>query len=75
MNLVVMIVRWLNFWGDLYMWNVIVLVLGGGWGMCFYLFMGIWVKFVVLLVGKYWLIDILILNCINSDINCVYVLI
>lgn len=54
--------------------NVIALVLGGGRGTRLSPLTGIRSKPAVPLAGKYRLIDIPISNCINSEINRVYVL-
>lgn len=54
--------------------NVIALVLGGGRGTRLHPLTGIRAKPAVPLAAKYRLIDIPISNCINSEINRVYVL-
>ena len=54
--------------------NVVALVLGGGRGTRLYPLTSIRSKPAVPLVGKYRLIDIPISNCINSNINQIYVL-
>ena len=54
--------------------NVVALVLGGGQGTRLFPLTSIRSKPAVPLAGKYRLIDIPISNCINSDINRIYVL-
>jgi len=54
--------------------NVIALVLGGGQGSRLFPLTSIRSKPAVPLAGKYRLIDIPISNCINSNINRIYVL-
>ncbi|MCE9544031.1 MAG: NTP transferase domain-containing protein, partial [Planctomycetia bacterium] len=54
--------------------NVITLVLGGGRGTRLYPLTRYRSKPAVPLAGKYRLIDIPISNCINSGLNCIYVL-
>lgn len=54
--------------------NVVALVLGGGRGTRLAPLTAIRAKPAVPLAGKYRLIDIPISNCINSDINKIYVL-
>ncbi|HEX4413398.1 MAG TPA: sugar phosphate nucleotidyltransferase, partial [Lacipirellulaceae bacterium] len=54
--------------------NVIALVLGGGRGTRLLPLTAYRSKPAVPLAGKYRLIDIPISNCINSDINKIYVL-
>lgn len=54
--------------------NVVALVLGGGRGTRLAPLTAIRAKPAVPLAGKYRLIDIPISNCINSDINRIYVL-
>lgn len=54
--------------------NLIALVLGGGVGSRLYPLTGYRSKPAVPLAGKYRLIDIPISNCINSDINSIYLL-
>jgi glucose-1-phosphate adenylyltransferase len=56
------------------MLNVITLVLGGGRGTRLYPLTKYRAKPAVPLAGKYRLIDIPISNCINSDLNRIYVL-
>ncbi len=63
----------LNFGGHT-MRNVVALVLGGGQGTRLAPLTSIRSKPAVPLAGKYRLIDIPISNCINSDINRIYVL-
>jgi glucose-1-phosphate adenylyltransferase len=54
--------------------NVIALILGGGRGTRLYPLTSIRSKPAVPLAGKYRLIDIPISNCINSEVNRIYVL-
>lgn len=54
--------------------NVVAVILGGGRGTRLAPLTGIRSKPAVPLAGKYRLIDIPISNCINSDINKIYVL-
>jgi ADP-glucose pyrophosphorylase len=54
--------------------NVIALILGGGRGTRLFPLTSIRSKPAVPLAGKYRLIDIPISNCINSEINRIYVL-
>lgn len=54
---------------------VLVIILGGGAGICFYFLIKFRVKFVVFLVGKYCFIDIFVSNCINLEIVKIYVFI
>ena len=54
--------------------NVVALVLGGGRGTRLFPLTKYRSKPAVPLAGKYRLIDIPISNCINSEINQIYVL-
>lgn len=61
-------------WGRLIVKNVLAIILGGGAGSRLYPLTKQRAKPAVPLAGKYRLIDIPVSNCINADINKIYVL-
>lgn len=48
--------------------DILVIILVGGWGMWFELFIWDCVKLVVFFGGNYWIIDFILSNCFNSGI-------